>query len=317
VTDIVQHTGGGDLLPSEQRQLNLMWRQAQRLAASDLVPDAYRKKPENIIAVALYGRSFGLDAMTAVQNIHVIKGRFVPSAQVLAGVLMRAGHEVRIPEQDAERCVVRIKRRGDADWQQVTCTIDDARKAKLLEKDIWKQYPADMLGHFTMRRAARRICPDTVLGLDLGGDEGVAMGGYLPDRDENGRVIDVDVSDFDPDGPAELTEHTVDGGGDDAAPTPVVDVVASEAVPPVSAPRPPTPPPVAPESDEPVMMTPEQQRHVHALFRQFVPPVVGAQRHEMAAKFVGRPVASLHELTQAEMSSFIDALDLDLRAAQS
>lgn len=209
--------------PAERRHLAALWKQANRLAASGLVPDALAGKPDAVLAVILFGEQYGLAPAHSVAQLWIIKNRIVPSSQVLAGVAMRAGHEVRIEESSSERCTVAIRRRGTDFWQRATWTIQDAERAKLTDKDLWKTYTADMLAHATMRRAVKRICPDVLLGIDDGGDDGRAISDVLHRvtaddlQAEAEQIVDVSLDD-DPDDivDAELVDHA----GHDGEPSP-------------------------------------------------------------------------------------------------
>jgi hypothetical protein len=213
--------------PAERRHLAALWKQANRLAGSGLVPDALAGKPDAVLAVILFGEQYGLAPAHSVAQLWIIKGRIVPSSQVLAGVAMRAGHEVRIEESSSERCTVAIRRRGTDFWQRATWTIEDATRAKLADKDLWKTYTADMLAHATMRRAVKRICPDVLLGIDDGGDDGRAITDVLhrvtaDDLAADEKVVDVALDDHPEEDivDAELVERPTPDGGDETEPDP-------------------------------------------------------------------------------------------------
>lgn len=123
------------VLTSDQRHLEVLWRQANRLANSDLVPKELRGKPDNVMAVILYGATYELESASAVQHIWIINGRLTPSAQVLAGAAMRQGYEVEYDEIGSDRCVVAIRRAGSETWKRLTYTIEDARRAG--SQDVW------------------------------------------------------------------------------------------------------------------------------------------------------------------------------------
>lgn len=134
--DRVEQAGTAvDVPAAEQRRLAALYKQCASLAKSDLVPKALQNKPDNVFALALYGEQFGLTPIHAIQRIYIIQGTFEPKAEVLAGVIMRAGHELRWDEVSSERCTVSIRRAGTDYWQSTTWTIDQAKKAGLL--DVW------------------------------------------------------------------------------------------------------------------------------------------------------------------------------------
>lgn len=265
--------------PAEERRMAALMRTCATLAKSDLVPPALRDKPENIFALALYGERFGLEPMHAVQRIYLIQGTFEPKAEVLGGVIIRAGHELRWDEVSAERATVSIRRSGSDDWQATTWTIEQARKAGLLDvwvekwvqpqgggkrypvtavvgddngiftaeerarrglpveleewarkdleagkvkrKDPWHLYPDDMLAAKALRRGAKRIVPDAVLGLD---DVADRVEDHLPEkvlarRDEGEKFKTPPPSDDTPPDPEDVIEDA-EIVGEEPAPGP-------------------------------------------------------------------------------------------------
>lgn len=128
MTEIVRH---GD----DDRRFASVWRDAQALAKSKLVPKALQDKPHDVLLVLVTGDDLNVPRSQALAQLYPIDGRVVPSAQMQAALARRAGHELRIEETSTERCTVALRRRGTDYWQRVTWTIDDARRAGLL--DVW------------------------------------------------------------------------------------------------------------------------------------------------------------------------------------
>lgn len=183
----------GDMDPAERRHSLGLWKHAQQLSKSTLAGDL-RGKPEDVYAVVAYADQFGINPGNAIQMIWIIKGRIVPRSEFLSAICRKNGHDIRFEESSSTRCTVAIRRRGDDFWSRVSFTIDDAKRAKLADKDIWKLFPADMLCHATVRRAVKRICPDVLLGVDLGGDEGVDAADFRPIVEaEPQKVVDLEV----------------------------------------------------------------------------------------------------------------------------
>lgn len=191
----------GDMDPGAKRAALAMWKHAQQLAKSNLAGDL-KGKPEDVFSVIAFADQFGIAPGNAIQMIWIIKGRLVPRSEFLAAVTRRAGHELRFEESSSERCTVAIRRREDDFWQRVTFTLADAQRAKLADKEIWLLYTADMLCHATVRRAVKRICPDVLLGRDIGGDEGVPVDRYRAPEVDDEKVVDVEIDwDDDPEDP--------------------------------------------------------------------------------------------------------------------
>lgn len=126
-------------LPAGPRSFDEMYRQAVVLAKSDLVPKALQGKPESIVLVGLYGAEHGISLVTALSQVHIIDNKPSPSAQLQLGQAARLGHEARWVETSPVKAVLQARRReyrnDPAAWVTFTFTIDDARRAGLL--DVW------------------------------------------------------------------------------------------------------------------------------------------------------------------------------------
>ena len=90
-------------------------RYAQALAAADLLPSQYRSKPANVLLAMEYGLALGLDTITAIQQVHIIEGRPSASAQLLAALVRRAGHRLRVTGDD-RHAIAEIIRHDDPEF---------------------------------------------------------------------------------------------------------------------------------------------------------------------------------------------------------
>ena len=130
------------------------------------------KNPADALWIVATGHSLGIDPVTSLRGIHVINGKPVLSADLMAAVAMRhpACEYLRVVEMTAERCVVHVKRRGWPEHSVVTFSIEDAKAADLLRNPTWKKYPADMCKARAIGRAARLAFPDGVLATYVDGE---------------------------------------------------------------------------------------------------------------------------------------------------
>src|SRR5690606_16763364 len=112
-------------------------RYAKTLADAGLLPTAYRGRPANVLVAIETGAMLGLAPMAAIQNVHVIEGKPSYSAGLLAALVRRAGHTIRVTGTD-EKAVAEIVRADDPDFTyRAEWTIARARQAQLLSKDNW------------------------------------------------------------------------------------------------------------------------------------------------------------------------------------
>lgn len=146
-----------------QLEFGEMLRRAKVLASTELVPKPLQGKPEAIVVIGVWGAEHGVPLMTAIQEVHVIENRPSPSAQLRLALIRRAGHEARFVESDSTRAVLRARRREyrhDPDaWVTVTYTIDDARRAGLLDRWVEDWVPSGSEGR--KRKHTWRVGDDT------------------------------------------------------------------------------------------------------------------------------------------------------------
>jgi hypothetical protein len=109
------------------------------------------------------GIELGIGPATSLRAIHVIKGRATLSADLMAGLAMKAGVTFEYLQNDETGC--RIKwTRGNSSGECVF-TLEDAKRAGLLGNPNWKNYPTDMCAARAKSKAARQAAPDVLAGL--------------------------------------------------------------------------------------------------------------------------------------------------------
>lgn len=144
---------------------------ARKLSASDLLPKAYQGKPQNVLLAVEYGRSLGLDPMTAINMTHVVQGKPTASAQLVGALVRRAGHTLRV-RGDATTATCKIIRKDDPEFTfEVTWTMDRAKTAGVLSNSVWKSYPQAMLKARAITECARDACPEVLAGISYTAEE--------------------------------------------------------------------------------------------------------------------------------------------------
>ncbi|MFF5501233.1 recombinase RecT [Streptomyces roseolus] len=204
------------------------WQFCESLAGTPLLPDAYRKQPASVLWAMEYGRALGLDVVTTITTIHVIKGKPCQSADLMLGRARSAGHRVRI-KSERTRCEVRIMRHDDPDDETVIeWTLDDAVTAGLctLRNDRpysrddkgrpqpWERFPRAMLRARAIAEAVRIACPEVLHGAIYTPEE---LGAVV---DQEGNPVAVDRADAPPvQQQATVVQSTPNGPPAPTAPT--------------------------------------------------------------------------------------------------
>lgn len=149
--------------------LDQAWRLAAALAASNLLPDNLTRNARavqaNITVILLYGAELGLAPMQSLQEIYVVHGRPQISGRLWLALVRQAGHRVEKIKHTDEECTIRITRGDTGESWEETFTIEDARRAGLDTKDIYKMYPRRMLLWRAVANCATVICPEVAMGF--------------------------------------------------------------------------------------------------------------------------------------------------------
>lgn len=159
-----------NIVKADAGSLELGEWQALRESAKAVVTSGFLPKaintPEKAITLMLAGRELGLGPMQAIRSLHIIDGKPVMSADLMAGLVHKKlpGALLRVVESTNERCEVDAARQGQEPTRYVF-SIDDAKAAQLLNKDNWKKYPRAMLRARCLSEAVRATFPDVMLGV--------------------------------------------------------------------------------------------------------------------------------------------------------
>lgn len=174
-------------------------RYAQTLAASNLLPAAYRQQPANVLLAVETGTMLGVHPIAALNGINVIQGKPTVSPALMTALVRRAGHKVRVRVTGTAKdgdlaATVEVIRADDPDFTySATWTLDRAERAGLLRNDTWTKYPEAMLKARATSEVCREAAEEALCGVQYTPEElGAAV-------DEDGTVIDgqiIDVPDY-------------------------------------------------------------------------------------------------------------------------
>jgi hypothetical protein len=115
-----------------------------------------------IFMILLAARELGISPMLALNGgIWNIQGRIEISARLMSGLVRRAGHSIKVIRNDDTACIL-LGKRTDGDSFECSFTIQDAEKAGLSARDVWKKYAKDMLYNRCMSRLSRILFSDVI-----------------------------------------------------------------------------------------------------------------------------------------------------------
>ena len=145
---------------AEARQL------AALLAASTVLPKAL-KGPPDVLAVIIAGKELGLTAMQSVRALHIVEGKVSMSADLMVALCKRRRavcEFFQLVESTGERATYEVKRVGERPVR-LSFSLEDAQRAGLTGKDVWRKYGAAMLRARCAAAIARAVFPDLLMGI--------------------------------------------------------------------------------------------------------------------------------------------------------
>jgi hypothetical protein len=133
------------------------------LHASGFFPDI--RSAAQAIAKAQAGRELGLQPYYSLQHLFILPGK-PPAldAQAMGMLIKRAGYEYRVVKTSGTECVIKFFGLKGEEIGESTFTITEASKImqggkRLIDKDVWRNYPSDLLFARCLSRGYRRFCP--------------------------------------------------------------------------------------------------------------------------------------------------------------
>ena len=155
-----------NLMPQTQAE---KYEMASVLCKSGLIPSGLNS-PEKVFVALQWGHELGLSPMVAVNNVAVINGKPTLSADIMSAVVKRSPEYggikwIEMSDTKAECEITRVLPNGEKEVQRSCFTIDDAVKAGLAGRDVWKKYPRRMLKHRCLSYGLKDVFPDLLAGL--------------------------------------------------------------------------------------------------------------------------------------------------------
>ena len=156
---------------STEIRTQMQW--AKLASQGDIIPEAYRNKPANILVAVGFGAAMGLSYADSLYRINVIKGKPTMSAELIASQVRKAGHKLRI-YKDEEHVSVKasIFRKDDPEFE-FSAVRDKAwaEQMGLASRDNYKKQPMTMLTWRAITAVAREACPEALYGVAYSPDE--------------------------------------------------------------------------------------------------------------------------------------------------
>lgn len=162
----------------EVQNLEQMWWLSGHIMRSGLAPKDCKTTADLVIR-AQYGMSVGLSFMQAIQCVANVNGRPSLWGHQVLGLITASGKckswtETIIgtdPTKDDYTVIITTERRDVEGVRVVEFSTAEARRANLMNKDLYKTYPKDMIRHRAVARAAKQVYADILSGLGVAEEE--------------------------------------------------------------------------------------------------------------------------------------------------
>lgn len=140
---------------------------AEIFVKSGCFPDI-KSQAQGVVKI-LAGREYGLTPIQSITELYMVNGRVTMSAKLIAAAIRKSGkYDYHIDKMDNEECVISFfevtfgKETVRTEIGKSTFTIKDAARAGIVNKDVWKNYPKQMLYARTISSGGRTFCPDII-----------------------------------------------------------------------------------------------------------------------------------------------------------
>ena len=138
------------------------------------------------VVKVLAGQELGFGPVASMTGIHIIKGRVTLSANLIGAAVKRSGrYDYQVEKLDDTQCIITFCN-AHSKIGTSSFSIEDAKRAGLLNGDNWKKYPRNMLFARALSNGAKWYCPDVFGGPVYTPDE---LG--IPVDGETFEVVDV------------------------------------------------------------------------------------------------------------------------------
>ena len=141
---------------------------ARIFRASGLFPDIQSEAAA--AAKLIVGRGLGLSDYDCMAGLHLVSGKVVLAANLMAAAVKRAGRYDYRADCTDERCEVTFYQREGAKWVTIgttTFTMADAKRAGLDGGQNWRKHPRAMLFARCISMGYRQHCPDALGGAPV------------------------------------------------------------------------------------------------------------------------------------------------------
>lgn len=127
------------------------------------------KSQAEAVVKILAGRELGLAPLESMTNIYIVNGKVALQAKIIGALIKKSlKYDYTVEKLDNEECTVSFYS-IEVDGKKIelgksTFTLKDAARSGIINKDVWKSYPRNMLFARALSNGARWYTSDVFCG---------------------------------------------------------------------------------------------------------------------------------------------------------
>jgi hypothetical protein len=119
----------------------------------------------------LAGRELGLAPLESMTNIYLVNGKVALQSKVISSLIKKNGkYDYKVEKLDESECTIaffQIEGGNKVELGKSTFTIKDAARAGVVNKEVWKNYPKNMLFARALTNGSKWYTPDAFCGYSV------------------------------------------------------------------------------------------------------------------------------------------------------
>ena len=116
----------------------------------------------------LAGRELGLAPLESMTNIYIVNGKVALQAKIIGSLIKKSSkYDYTVDKLENEECIITfysIVEGKKIEIGKSTFTKADAARAGIINKDVWKNYPRNMMFAWALSNGSKWYCSDVFCG---------------------------------------------------------------------------------------------------------------------------------------------------------
>lgn len=133
---------------------------------SGMFPDL-KTQAQGVVKI-LAGRELGLAPLESMTNIYIVNGKVALQAKIIGSLIKKsAKYDYQVDKLDDQECIITffaLDNGKKVELGKSPFSIKDAAKAGIVNKEVWKNYPRNMLFARALSNGARWFTSDVFCG---------------------------------------------------------------------------------------------------------------------------------------------------------